>query len=79
MDREPRWHHSCRGTQATLGRGSAGLRLYRREWCYYADWLVDGGRSRFYGHIDTSGDDVMRKALTMIAREIEDGLWEGAK
>ncbi len=55
------------------------FRLDRREYCLYADWLVDGGRSRFYGHIDTSGDDVMRNARAMIAREITDGLWDAAQ
>ncbi|MDH4992458.1 hypothetical protein QEZ48_16745 [Aquamicrobium lusatiense] len=34
-----------------------------------------GGRTRFYGHIDTSGDDLMMKARAIIAREIADGLW----
>lgn len=55
------------------------FRLDRREYCRYGDWLVDGGRSRFYGHIDTSGDDVMRNARAMIAREITDGLWDAAQ
>lgn len=55
------------------------FRLDRREYCRYADWLVDGGRVRFYGHINTSGDDVMRNARAMIAREIEDGLWDSAR
>lgn len=57
---------------------AADMRAFRhgaREYCYYADWAAHGGRARFYGHIDTSGDDVMMKARAMVAREIADGLW----
>ncbi|WBU59727.1 hypothetical protein [Paracoccus albus] len=52
------------------------FRLNAREYCYYADWIAHGGRARFYGHIDTSGDDVMMKARAMVAREIAEGLWD---
>ncbi|MBJ2153103.1 MULTISPECIES: hypothetical protein [Paracoccaceae] len=55
------------------------FRLERREYCRYADWLVDVGRARFYGHIDTSGDDVMQNARAMIAREITEGLWDAVR
>ena len=51
------------------------FRLDEREYCRYAEWIAHGGRARFYGHIDTSGDDLMMKARAMIAREIADGLW----
>ena len=51
------------------------FRLDAREYCRYAEWAAYGGRARFYGHIDTSGDDLMMKARAMIAREIADGLW----
>ena len=51
------------------------FRLEAREYCRYAEWTAHGGRARFYGHIDTSGDDLMMKARAMIAREIADGLW----
>ena len=51
------------------------FRLDAREHCRYAEWTAHGGRARFYGHIDTSGDDLMMKARAMIAREIADGLW----
>lgn len=51
------------------------FRLYAHEHCRYAEWTAHGGRARFYGHIDTSGDDLMMKARAMIAREIADGLW----
>lgn len=51
------------------------FRLDAREYCRYADWTANGGRARFYGHIDTTGDAVMMKARAMIAREIADGLW----
>lgn len=52
------------------------FRLHAREYCRYVDWAAYGGRARFYGHIDTSGDEVMMKAHAMIAREIADGLWD---
>jgi len=52
------------------------FRLGSREYCRYADWTADGARTRFYGHIDTSGDDVMMKARAIIAREVADGLWD---
>ena len=52
------------------------FRLNVREYCRYADWAALGGRARFYGHIDTSGDDVMMTARSLIAREIADGLWD---
>lgn len=51
------------------------FRLDAREYCYYSDWVAHGGQARFYGHIDTSGDDVMMKARAMVAHEIADGLW----
>ncbi|WP_336741420.1 hypothetical protein [Aureimonas altamirensis] len=51
------------------------FRLDAREYCRYADWAACGAQARFYGHIDTSGADVMMKARAMIAREITDGLW----
>ena len=51
------------------------FRLDTREHCRYAEWTAQGGRARFYGHIDTSGDDLMMKVRAMIAREIADGLW----
>ena len=51
------------------------FRLDAREYCRYTEWTAHGGRARFYGHIDTSGDDLMMKARAMIAREIADGLW----
>ncbi|WP_440486727.1 hypothetical protein [Salipiger bermudensis] len=50
--------------------------LEKREYCRYTDWAANGGHARFYGHIDTSGDDVMMGARVMIAREIADGLWD---
>ena len=55
-----------------------GMRVFRldvREYCRYAEWIAHGGHARFYGHIDTSGDDLMMQARAMIAREIADGLW----
>lgn len=54
------------------------MRAFRLEafaYCRYADWTANGGRARFYDHIDTSGDDVMMRARARIAREIGDGLW----
>ena len=55
------------------------LRVFRldlREYCRYADWVADGGRARFYGHIDINGADLLLKARTMLAREIAEGLWD---
>lgn len=52
------------------------FRLDAREYCRYADWTAYGARARFFGHIETSGGDVMMKARAMIAREIADGLWD---
>ena len=54
------------------------MRVFRRdacEYCRYAEWAAHGGRARFYGHIDTSGDDLMMRARAMIAREVADGFW----
>lgn len=51
------------------------FRLDTREYCRYADWIANGGRARFYGHIDTTGDAVMMTARAMIAREIAEGPW----
>lgn len=55
------------------------FRLDRREYCRYADWTSNGDRARFYGHIDTSGNDVMQRARAVIAREIAEGLWDAAR
>ena len=52
------------------------FRLEAPEYCSYADWTANGGHARFYGHIDTSGDEVMMRARAMIAREIADRLWD---
>ena len=52
------------------------FRLGAREYCRYAGGTAHGARTRFFGHIDTSGDDVMMKARAMIARGIADGLWD---
>lgn len=51
------------------------FRLDAREYCYYADWTRNGARARFYGHIDTSGDDLLLKARALIVREIAEGHW----
>lgn len=51
------------------------FRLDAREYCHYADWSANGGRARFYGHIDTCGGDLLLKARVMVAREIADRLW----
>ena len=55
------------------------MRAFRsdvREYCVYADWTANGGRARFFGHIDTSGDALMRRARALIASEIADGHWQ---
>ena len=54
------------------------MRAFRsgtREYCVYADWTANGARARFFGHVDTCGDDLIRKARTLVASEIADGLW----
>jgi hypothetical protein len=51
------------------------FRLNAREYCYYADWSRYGARARFYGHIDTCGDDLLLKARALIVREIAEGHW----
>ncbi|OAH31231.1 hypothetical protein AX289_21185 [Methylorubrum populi] len=54
------------------------MRAFRsdaREYCAYADWTANGARARFFGHVDTCGDDLIRKARTLVASEIADGLW----
>lgn len=54
------------------------LRAFRfdaREYCHYADWTRHGARARFYGHIDTCGDELLLKARALIVREITEGLW----
>lgn len=51
------------------------FRLAACEYSHYADWTAYGGQTRFYGHTDTSGDDVIMKARAMVAREIADRLW----
>lgn len=52
------------------------FRLDVCEYCRYADWTRHGARARFFGHSDTSGDEVMMKARAMVMREIADGLWD---
>ena len=57
---------------------ASDMRAFRseaREYCAYADWAANGARARFFGHIDTSGDDLIRKARRLVAREITDGHW----
>jgi hypothetical protein len=49
------------------------FRAETREYCAYADWAENGARARFFGHIDTCGDDLIRKARALVAREIADG------
>ena len=57
---------------------ASDMRAFRaeaREYSAYADWAANGARARFFGHIDTSGDDLIRKARRLVAREITDGHW----
>ncbi|MGY4573726.1 hypothetical protein [Bradyrhizobium sp. USDA 3256] len=51
------------------------FRLDAQEYCTYADWTENGAQARFFCHVDTSGNEVMRKARALIAREIADGHW----
>ena len=57
---------------------ASDMRAFRsncREYCSYADWTTQGERARFFGHIYTSGDDLMRKARALVACEIAEGHW----
>ena len=49
------------------------FRFNSREYCTYADWTAQGERARFFGHINTSGDDLMRKARVLVACEVAEG------
>ncbi|WP_232318448.1 hypothetical protein [Sphingomonas sp. TDK1] len=51
------------------------FRAKTREYCAYADWTANGARARFFGHVHTSGDDLIRKARALIASEIVDEHW----
>ena len=51
------------------------FRFDARKYCYYADWSRCGARARFYGHIDTTGDDLLLKARALIVHEIAEGQW----
>ena len=76
------WEETCDGVTVVVEPNphwAEDMRVFRLdacEYCRYRDWTTDGARARFYGHIDTSGDDVMLKARAMIAREIAEGLWD---
>ncbi|MGN6538056.1 MAG: hypothetical protein ACTHKQ_20290, partial [Mesorhizobium sp.] len=41
----------------------------------YAECTAKGARARVCGPIDTSGDDLIRKARRLVVREITDGHW----
>ena len=75
------WEESRDGMTVVVGpkpHGADDMRVFRldaREHRRYAGWTAHGVRARFFGHIDTSGDDLIMKARAMIAREIADGLW----
>lgn len=38
-------------------------------------WAENGARARFFGHVDTCGDDLIRKARALVAGEVADGHW----
>jgi len=55
---------------------ASDMRAFRteiREYCAYADWIANGVRARFFGHIDTNGNDLIRNAHMLIASEIAGG------
>lgn len=57
---------------------AGNMRAFRsdvREYCAYADWTANGARARFFGHVDTCGDDLIREARRLVASEIADGRW----
>lgn len=82
VERSLPWEETCGGVTVVVepkphwAEDMRAFRLRSREYCGYRDWTADGARARFYGHIDTSGDDVMLKARAMITREIDDGFWD---
>lgn len=57
---------------------ASDMRAFRSdasEYCTSADWTENGARARFFGHVDTCGDDLLRKARARVASEIADGFW----
>ena len=57
---------------------ASDMRAFRsevREYCAYSDWIANGARARFCSHVATCGDDLMRKARTIVACEIAKRNW----
>jgi hypothetical protein len=75
LARDQRRHHRHHRAQAHWASDMRAFRAEAREYCAYADWAENGARARFFGHIDTCGDDLIRKARALVAREIADGHW----
>ncbi len=75
------WEETCDGITVVVEpkpHWADDLRAFRldaREYCYYADWNRCGARARFYGHIDTCGDDLLLKARALIICEIAEENW----
>jgi len=59
VEPKPHWASDMRAFRSDL-----------REYCAYADWTERGAGARFFGHIAICGDDLMREARALIAREI---------
>lgn len=82
LERSPPWEEEKDGVTVIVEpkpHWADDLRAYRladRSYCDYADWRLNGTAARFFRHPETTGDEVMRTARAMIAREITDGLWQ---
>jgi len=75
------WKETCDGLTVVVEpkpHWASDMRAFRaasREYCTYADWTANGSRARFFGHVDTCGEDLIRKARILVAGEITEGLW----
>ena len=61
IEPKPHWANDMRAFRANS-----------REYCAYADWVENGARARFFGHIEFCGDDLIRAARALVAAELAD-------
>ena len=75
------WKETCDGLTVVVEpkpHWASDMRAFRtesREYCAYADWTANGSRARFFGHVDTCGENLICKARILLAGEIAVGLW----
>jgi hypothetical protein len=75
------WKETCDGLTVVVEpkpHWASDMRAFRAaspEYSTYADWTANGSRARFFGHVDTCGEDLIRKARILVAGEITQGLW----